>query len=181
MTYGIEGRARSLVIGCAVAVVVALSAKPGAAPRAAVAPNPCSPVTSPAAAGPPRQAPVSLVRQEVGLASWYGEELQGSATTSGEPFDMNALTAAHRRLPLGTRITVTNLTNHRSVVLRVNDRGPNVAGRLLDVSKAAAERLGFRGAGIAKVRVIPLSYPRWYLARRNDSGASRPVLCAENR
>ncbi|HYV31578.1 MAG TPA: septal ring lytic transglycosylase RlpA family protein [Candidatus Binatia bacterium] len=138
-------------------------------------------MTSPAAAGPPRQAPLSALRQEVGLASWYGQELQGSATTSGEPFDMNALTAAHRKLPLGTRITVTNLTNHRSVVLRVNDRGPNVAGRLLDVSKAAAERLGFRGAGIAKVRVIPLSYPRWYLARRNDSGASRPVLCAENR
>ena len=176
MTYGIGGRARNLVIGCAVAAVVALSAKPGALPRAAVAPDPCS-----AAAGPPRQAPVSLVHQEVGLASWYGEELQGSATTSGEPFDMNALTAAHRRLPLGTRITVTNLRNHRSVVLRVNDRGPNTPGRLLDVSKAAAERLGFRGAGIAKVRVIPLSYPRWYLARRNDSGASRPVLCAENR
>ena len=176
MTYGIGGRARNLVIGCAVAVVAALSAKPGALPRAAVAPDPCS-----AAAGPPRQAPLSAVRQEVGLASWYGEELQGSATTSGEPFDMNALTAAHRRLPLGTRITVTNLRNHRSVVLRVNDRGPNTPGRLLDVSKAAAERLGFRGAGIAKVRVSPLSYPRWYLARRNDSGASRPLLCAENR
>ena len=161
---------RNLVIGCAVAVVVALSVTSGALPRAALAPSPCSRAVSP----PP-------AHQEVGLASWYGEELQGSATTSGEPFDMNALTAAHRRLPLGTRITVTNLTNHRSVVLRVNDRGPNVAGRLLDVSKAAAERLGFRGVGITKVKVIPLSYPRWYLARRNDSGASRPLLCAENR
>ena len=170
MTYGIGGRVRNLVIGCAVAVVVALSVTSGALPRAALAPSPCSRAVSP----PP-------AHQEVGLASWYGEELQGSETTSGEPFDMNALTAAHRRLPLGTRITVTNLTNHRSVVLRVNDRGPNVAGRLLDVSKAAAERLGFRGVGITKVKVIPLSYPRWYLARRNDSGASRPLLCAENR
>ena len=161
---------RNLVIGCAVAVVVALSVTSGALPRAALAPSPCSRVAS-----PPR------AHQEVGLASWYGEELQGSETTSGERFDMNGLTAAHRRLPLGTRIMVTNLRNDRSVVLRVNDRGPNVTGRLLDVSKAAAERLGFRGAGIAKVRVIPLSYPRWYLARRNDSGASRPVLCAENR
>ena len=161
---------RNLVIGCAVAVVVALSATSGALPRAALAPSPCS-----RAASPPR------THQEVGLASWYGEELQGSETTSGERFDMNGLTAAHRRLPLGTRIMVTNLRNHRSVVLRVNDRGPNTPGRLLDVSRAAAERLGFRGAGIAKVRVIPLSYPRWYLARRNDSGAARPVLCAENR
>jgi len=161
---------RNLVIGCAVAVVVALSVTYGALPRAALAPSPCSRAVSP----PP-------AHQEVGLASWYGEELQGSETTSGEPFDMNGLTAAHRRLPLGTRIMVTNLRNDRSVVLRVNDRGPNVAGRLLDVSKAAAERLGFRGAGITKVKVIPLSYPRWYLARRNDSGASRPLLCAENR
>ena len=170
MTYGIRGRVRNLVIGCAVAVVVALSVTSGALPRAALAPSPCSRAVSP----PP-------AHQEVGLASWYGEELQGSETTSGEHFDMNGLTAAHRRLPLGTRIMVTNLRNDRSVVLRVNDRGPNVAGRLLDVSKAAAERLGFRGAGITKVKVIPLSYPRRYLARRNDSGASRPLLCAENR
>jgi len=170
LTYVSKRRMRNLLIGCAVAVGIALSAKFEAQPRAAFAPSPCS-------------LGIALPRmhQEVGLASWYGEELQGSETTSGERFDMNGLTAAHRRLPLGTRIMVTNLRNQRSVVLRVNDRGPNVAGRLLDVSKAAAERLGFRGVGITKVKVIPLSYPRWYLARRNDSGASRPLLCAENR
>jgi rare lipoprotein A len=91
------------------------------------------------------------------LASWYGEEFQGTLTASGEPYDMNGLTAAHPTLPLGSKIILTNLKNHKSLVLRVNDRGPNVAGRLVDVSRAAAKRLGFLGAGITRVRVRPIS------------------------
>ncbi len=95
-----------------------------------------------------------------GLASWYGEQFEGSETASGEPYDMNALTAAHRDLPLGTQIRVTNLRNHRSLVLRVNDRGPFVPGRLLDVSHAAARLLGFSGRGVARVRIQIVRLPR---------------------
>ncbi len=95
-----------------------------------------------------------------GVASWYGEQFQGSETASGEAYNMNELTAAHRDLPLGTRIRVTNLRNHRSLVLRVNDRGPFIPGRLLDVSHAAARLLGFSGAGIARVRIQIFRMPK---------------------
>ena len=91
--------------------------------------------------------------KQKGLASWYGDAFQGSATASGEIFDMNRLTAAHPTLPLGTQIRVTNLRNHRSLILRINDRGPYVRGRLLDVSKAAARRLGFLDRGKARVKL----------------------------
>lgn len=88
-----------------------------------------------------------------GMASWYGKEFDGRPTASGERFDMNALTAAHRTLPLGTTVRVTNLENGEEVTLRVNDRGPFVKGRILDCSYGAAKELGFAGAGLAKVRV----------------------------
>lgn len=90
---------------------------------------------------------------KVGIASWYGPKYHGRPTASGETYDMNGLTAAHRTLPLPSRILVTNLANGRSLVLRVNDRGPFVDGRIVDVSRRAAELLGFRKAGIARVRV----------------------------
>ena len=93
------------------------------------------------------------VKHEIGVASWYGEKFQGSPTASGELYDMNGLTCANRKLPLGTRIRVTNLQNKRFVVLRINDRGPVIPSRLLDVSKAAARSLGFVRAGLATVRV----------------------------
>ncbi len=95
-----------------------------------------------------------------GLASWYGEESQGSLTASGETFNMDAMTAAHPNLPLGTKIKVTNLRNHRSLVLRINDRGPFIPGRLLDVSRAAANRLGFMKSGKAWVHIEVLRRPR---------------------
>ena len=88
-----------------------------------------------------------------GEASWYGEAYHGRTTASGEVYDMHALTAAHRSLPFGTRVRVTNLANGRSLVLTINDRGPFVAGRIIDVSRRAAERLGFLEAGLTKVRV----------------------------
>jgi len=90
---------------------------------------------------------------EVGTASWYGEFFQGKATASGEPFDMQALTAAHPTLPLGSFVRVTNLRNGRAVVVRINDRGPVVEGRIIDVSYNTARVLGFEGRGSQKVRL----------------------------
>jgi rare lipoprotein A len=87
-----------------------------------------------------------------GLASWYGSE-NGSETASGEPFDPNALTAAHRRLPFGTIVRVTNLENGRSVEVRINDRGPWRGGRILDVSEAAADVLEMKSSGTVKVEL----------------------------
>src|SRR6201995_1100662 len=87
----------------------------------------------------------------LGSASWYGGQFQGQATASGEPFDMNSMTCAHRSLPLGATVLVTNLRNHRSVLVRVNDRGPVPQNRGIDLSYAAAKILGFRG--VAPVRL----------------------------
>ena len=92
----------------------------------------------------------------VGLASWYGQRHQGHATASGETYDMNKLTAAHRTMPFGTRLRVTNVENGRSVVVRVNDRGPWVNGRVLDVSLAAAKTLGMLADGVTKVEIVVL-------------------------
>ena len=94
-----------------------------------------------------------------GEASWYGAAHQGRPTSSGEPFDRNQLTAAHPTLPLGTRLLVTNLRNGRSVQVRVNDRGPAVPGRIIDLSYAAAETLGYVTGGLTPVRIQVLSLP----------------------
>jgi rare lipoprotein A len=88
---------------------------------------------------------------QTGRASWYGRAFQGQATASGEPFNMNSMTCAHRSLPLGASVLVTNLSNHRSVLVRVNDRGPVPESRVVDLSYAAARILGFRG--LAPVRL----------------------------
>jgi len=90
---------------------------------------------------------------EEGLASWYGAEFHGKPTSCGEPYDMYAMTAAHKTLPLGTYVKVSNLHNGRSVLLRVNDRGPFVSGRIIDLSCRAAQELGSATAGLAPVRV----------------------------
>jgi peptidoglycan lytic transglycosylase len=97
---------------------------------------------------------VSKVRPyQVGTASWYGVQFQGKPTASGEPFDMRDFTAAHPSLPLGTFVKVTNLKNGKAVVVRINDRGPVVDGRIIDVSYNAARALGFNERGVQKVRV----------------------------
>jgi rare lipoprotein A len=88
---------------------------------------------------------------QTGRASWYGSAFQGQATASGEPFNMNSMTCAHRSLPLGASVLVTNLRNHRSVLVRVNDRGPVPESRVIDLSYAAAKLLGFHG--VAPVRL----------------------------
>jgi rare lipoprotein A len=91
----------------------------------------------------------------VGIASFYGKEFHGKRTASGDVFDMHKLTAAHRKLPFGTRVRVTNLENGRSVVVRVNDRGPFVKGRIIDLSYEAARRIGIMGT--AKVKLVVLN------------------------
>jgi rare lipoprotein A len=90
---------------------------------------------------------------QIGRASWYGKFFQGHPTASGEDFDMNQMTCAHRSLPLGSLIKVTNLRNHKSVIVRVNDRGPVPENRIVDLSYAAARFLGFGERGIAPVRL----------------------------
>ena len=105
----------------------------------------CSLIRRPA---PPPPAPA-----EVGVASWYGRDFDGRRTASGDVFDRQTFSAAHRTLPLGTRARVTNLANGRSVIVRINDRGPFVRGRTLDVSYAAARALGMLDRGTARVRV----------------------------
>jgi rare lipoprotein A len=90
---------------------------------------------------------------ETGIASWYGSDFHGKATALGEPYDMNELTAAHRTLPMPSMVQVTNLENGRVLALRVNDRGPYKKGRILDVSRRAAQLLGFDADGTARVRV----------------------------
>jgi rare lipoprotein A (peptidoglycan hydrolase) len=91
-------------------------------------------------------------KTQSGMASYYGTE-SGSQTSSGEHFNPNAMTAAHRTLPFGTKVLVTNKRNGRSVVVRINDRGPFVSGRIIDLSTAAAGVIGMRGAGVASVTV----------------------------
>ena len=95
-------------------------------------------------------------RGEVWLASYYAREHQGRRTASGERFDMHGMTAAHRSLPLGARVRVTNLDNGRRAVVRINDRGPFRRGRIIDLSYAAARKLGFARRGIARVRIETL-------------------------
>jgi rare lipoprotein A len=90
---------------------------------------------------------------QVGTASWYGENFEGKPTASGEPYEMYDMTAAHLKLPLGTFVKVTNLRNGRAVVVRVNDRGPIVPGRIIDLSYGAAQALQFRAKGLQRVRL----------------------------
>ncbi|MGE5114790.1 MAG: septal ring lytic transglycosylase RlpA family protein [Acidobacteriaceae bacterium] len=96
---------------------------------------------------------------QVGEASWYGRQFHGKETASGESYDMFRFTAAHPSLPLGTWVRVTNLRNHKAVIVRVNDRGPVVPGRIMDLSYGAAQVLGFRGKGVAKVRLDIVQLP----------------------
>ncbi|NBA97088.1 septal ring lytic transglycosylase RlpA family protein [Pseudomonas sp. R5(2019)] len=91
-----------------------------------------------------------------GVASYYGSRHHGKRTASGERFNQHGLTAAHRSLPFGTRVRVTNLSNDRYVVVRINDRGPHTRGRLIDLSRAAADKLGMLRSGTARVRIQSL-------------------------
>ena len=135
---------RKLVMGCAMAGMIALSPK--------------SEARLPALVTPPLA--FTHTKLELGLASWYGKECEGNRTASGEVYDTKALTAAHRELPLGTKIKVTNLSNSRSLVVRVNDRGPSIPGRVVDLSVAAARQLGYLAQGLTPVQVEVVSCPK---------------------
>lgn len=110
------------------------------------------PVTGPAAAPEPDERDSA----RVGIATWYGSEFHGLETANGEIFDMFQLTAAHRELPMGTLVLVTHLENHKSVVVRINDRGPVPISAVIDLSYAAAKQLRMTESGRAKVRLNPL-------------------------
>src|SRR5208282_2252993 len=90
---------------------------------------------------------------QIGTASWYGEDFDGKPTASGEPYDMYDMTAASLTIPLGTYVRVTNLHNGRAVIVKVNDRGPVVPGRIIDVSYGAAKALQFKSKGLQRVRL----------------------------
>ena len=90
---------------------------------------------------------------ETGVASWYGKKFHGRKTASGERYNQNKMTAAHKTLPFGTNVRVKNIENGKSVVVRINDRGPFKKGRIIDVSRAAAKKLGMINSGIAKVNI----------------------------
>ena len=94
------------------------------------------------------------VYEEIGDASWYGPGFHGRKTASGEIYDMNDMTAAHKELPLGTKVKVTNLHNGKSVVVRINDRGPFHGNRIIDLSKAAARKIGSLDKGVVKVIIV---------------------------
>ncbi len=122
--------------------------KPASAPSLPIA----SSVTSSVTTSAPARGPVPIFG-ETGTAAWYGREYQGKKTASGEVFDMLGLTAAHRILPLGTVIRVTNLENVKSVTVTINDRGPFIRNMILELSYAAAKELGFVSKGTARVQI----------------------------
>ncbi len=107
---------------------------------------------------------------ETGIASWYGPQFHGKPTANGERFDMNLVSAAHKTLPLPSFVRVTNLENGRALDIRINDRGPFVHGRIIDLSRRAAEILGFKKQGIARVRVTILADKSRQVARRAGGG-----------
>ncbi len=119
--------------------------------------------------------------EETGVASWYGHPYHGRASSSGEIYDMEKLTAAHRTLPFGAVVEVRNLDNGRSVSVRINDRGPFVEGRIVDLSRAAAREIGMLGPGTAHVRLrlasLPSAIPDGYFAVQ--TGAFRERANAE--
>ncbi len=155
---------KKLVIGCAVAGLIALSAK--------------SEARSSVSSLPPRPSVVPKEEAETGEASWYGVEFEGNPTASGEVYDSNGLTAAHPTLPFGTTVRVTNLSNSRNILLRINDRGPYFGRRLIDVSQRAAKRLGFIDSGTTPVRVEVVARPSSKLSSGMDLiSQTRPASC----
>jgi rare lipoprotein A len=138
---------RSIAHGLAIVLsVVSL----GAAQR----PNSSESANRPNVARPAvRKKAESSKPYQVGTASWYGSYFHGRATASGEPYNMYDLTAAHRSLPLGSWVRVTNLRNGRAVIVRINDRGPYVAPRIIDVSYSVARILEFKSQGLQRVRL----------------------------
>ncbi len=110
----------------------------------------------------------------VGTASWYGTKFHGQATANGEQYDLYGMTAAHKTLPLPSYVRVTNLDNGKSVIVRVNDRGPFYSDRVIDLSFAAAKKLGYAETGTARVKVEGIDPDRWWASQ----GKSQPMIMA---
>lgn len=132
-----------------------------------------------------RVKPTSAGYSETGLASWYGTKFHGRKTSNGEIYDMYAMTAAHKSLPIPAYVRVTNLENGKQVIVRVNDRGPFHGDRIIDLSYAAAKRLGFHDQGVAEVEVVaidPATYQRNSVQTPSMVGRdSEPVEIDEDR
>ena len=143
---------KRLVMGCALAGLIALSPKSEASLSASLS--------------PPRLCSIANEEHETGVASWYGGEFQGNTTANGEIYDLNGLTAAHPSLPFGTTVRVTNLNNMKNILLRINDRGPYIGRRLIDVSWAAAKHLGFIQSGTTRVLVEVVASPTLLISKR---------------
>ncbi len=154
------------IIGSSAPGAMNVSSKPEAtASNAAISASPATGQVIPASSATASAAPfaeagtghpdlaATRVVDQVGLASWYGDQEQGRLTASGQRFDARKLTAAHRTLPLDTKVKVTNLENGKSVEVKVNDRGPYIPGRVLDLSTEAAKLLGMEKQGLALVRI----------------------------
>jgi rare lipoprotein A len=144
----------------AVALALGVGGCVTGSPRAPAIVEPSRESTPAVVAPTPESTPAPRAPRPVtmtGRASWYGDFHHGRLTANGEVFDKNALTAAHRSLPFGTRLRVVNLENDREVEVRINDRGPVVPGRVLDLSYAAARALGAVGSGVIPVRMTVLS------------------------
>jgi rare lipoprotein A len=144
-----------LCIYSTIALSVAGTISPDLPAEASLPPAQESPAHPEQALEPP-PSPAGLI----GMASWYGPDHQGRRTASGARFDWRKLTAAHRTLPLNSQAKITNLANGRSVVVTVNDRGPFLQDRAIDLSKRAAQRLGMTKAGLVPVKIEPVSAPQ---------------------
>ena len=131
---------------------------------------------------PKGEAQFDVGIKDRGVASWYGEQFHGRAAANGEVFDMEALTAAHRTMPLGSIVRVVNLENGRHLHVRITDRGPYVNGRILDLSRAAAIRLGMEQGGLAHVQIAIVGQRRPELLQFSEdtSGPASLLLFAEN-
>lgn len=151
-------RAATVLVGLAATLAACSSAPPSDSTGEGSIPNRIAggryKVGAPYQAGGLWYVPAEQPRYNVtGLASWYGDDFHGKATANGEIFDMTAVSAAHATLPLPSVVEVTNLDNGRTITVRVNDRGPYKSGRIIDLSRGAAEALGYRTHGLAHVRV----------------------------
>ena len=153
---------RRIAHGLALAVIVASL---GAAQGPNIAEATPTPSNSVQGKSEVRKQAAKTKPYQVGTASWYGDIFEGKPTASGEPYDMYDMTAAHLTLPMGSYVKVTNLRNGRSVVVRVNDRGPIVPGRIIDVSYGAAQALQFRSKGLQRVRLDLISTPQSTVAQ----------------
>jgi len=112
---------------------------------------------------------------QTGIASWYGRKFHGRKTSNGETYNMYGMTAAHKTLPMNTWVSVHNLENNRKIVVRVNDRGPFVSGRIIDLTHTGASRLGMVGKGTAKVRITALGKATSYSKQTKDPITFQPV------